>query len=692
MRDPRYDILFEEVKIGPVTAKNRFYQVPHCNGMGHVYPKAIAASRGVKAEGGWSVIATEECEIHPSSDVSPYNEARLWDEGDMKRLQLSVDAIHEHGALAAVEITHNGHHSINRYSRLPVMGVSDMPVGAYDPAQAYAMGKKDFVNLRKMHRDAAIRARDTGFDIIYVYAGHDLALPFHFLSRRHNRRTDEYGGSLENRVRLLKEMLIETKETVGDKCGIAIRLAVDELIGEDGICAEDEGRDIVEMLAELPDLWDVNIADWSNDSITARFGGEAFQEQYTKFVKDLTSKPVVGVGRFTSPDAMVSQIKRGVLDMIGAARPSIADPFLPKKIENGELEDIRECIGCNICVSSDMVIHPLRCTQNPTTAEEYRRGWHPEKVNPSDKTESVLIIGAGPAGLEAAHCLGKRGHQVMIAESADEAGGRVLAESRLPGLSTWKRVVDYRLGQIEKLDNVSLHLQSHLNKEQIQEICQEMGVSHIALATGSTWRSDGIGRAHHKPIPQDNSVTILNPNQIMEEEFNTSEGAKVVVYDDDHYYMGNILAEKLATAGCQVTLVTPAAQIATWTENTLEQDHIEKRLLSLGVNIVTKHTLQSIANGKLILQRLNSNQTMELSIDACVMVTLRKPTNDLYRELVDDEESPILTGIKSVTRIGDCLAPSTIANAVYEGHRYGREFGENIDPLDIPFKRERIEI
>ena len=309
-RDPRYDILFEPVKIGPVTTKNRFYQVPHCNGMGHRYPQAVAASRGVKAEGGWSVIATEECEIHPGSEVSPYIEARLWDREDMRRMQLSVDAIHAHGALAAVELCHNGHHGSNRYSRLPVMGVSDMVVGSYDPNQAYEISKKEIMEIRKMHVNAAIRARDIGFDIIYCYAGHDLSLPFHFISPRHNRRSDEYGGSLENRVRFLKEIVEETKAAVGDRCAIAIRLAVDELLGDDGIAASNEGREIVEMLAELPDLWDVNLSDWSNDSVTARFSEEGAQEPYTAFVKQVTSKPVVGVGRFTSPDTMVSQIRR----------------------------------------------------------------------------------------------------------------------------------------------------------------------------------------------------------------------------------------------------------------------------------------------------------------------------------------------------------------------------------------------
>ena len=142
--------------------------------------------------------------------------------------------------------------------------------------------------------------------------------------------------------------------------------------GPEGMTPDGDGRAVVEMFAEVPDLWDVNIADWSRDSMPSRFGAEGHQEPFIGFVKQLTSKPVVGVGRYTSPDSMVSAIRRGVIDLIGAARPSIADPFLPRKIEEGRFEDIRECIGCNICVSGDMTSVPMRCTQNPTSGEEWR--------------------------------------------------------------------------------------------------------------------------------------------------------------------------------------------------------------------------------------------------------------------------------------------------------------------------------
>ncbi|MEM7194177.1 MAG: FAD-dependent oxidoreductase [Pseudomonadota bacterium] len=689
--DPRYDILFEPVKIGPVTARNRFYQVPHCNGMGHRYPQAIAESRRIKAAGGWAVISTEECEIHPASDVSPYIEARLWDEGDMKRLALSVDAIHESGSLAAIEITHNGHHSGNRFSRLPTMAVSDTNDGSLDPVQAYAMSKRDIATFRKMHRQAAIRARDTGFDIVYVYAGHDLALPFHFLTRRHNRRSDEYGGSLKNRTRLLRELLEDTKDAVGDCCGIAIRLAVDELMGSEGIESNSEGREVVEMLAEMPDLWDVNVSDWSNDSLTSRFGEEGSQEKYTRFVKQLTSKPVVGVGRFTSADAMVSQIRRGVLDMIGAARPSISDPYLPEKIRQNRLEDIRECIGCNICVSSDMVVHPLRCTQNPTTAEEFRRGWHPEIISPKHREAGVLIVGAGPAGLEAGMSLGRRGYNVVLAEASDELGGRVLWESSLPGLSAWRRVIDYRVGQLHRLPNVSLHTQSLLDADQICEICDEMALEHVVLATGSHWRHDGIGRAHHTPIVHDGTVPVLTSDDFRDNERDL-QGNHVVIYDDDHYYLASVLAEFCAYKGAKVTLATPASDVAAWTVNTLEQTHIEKKLRSLGIHLIEKHSIESIVDSCVRIAHNISGDEQHIAADLCVMVTSRAPENSLFWELCDEFETPHSPQLQSVDRVGDSLAPSTIAAAVYEGHRYAREFGQKPDPLAVPFRQERIEI
>ena len=237
------------------------------------------------------------------------------------------------------------------------------------------MDRRDIRTLRQQHRAAARRAKEAGFDIVYAYAGHGLSIFSQFLQPKYNQRTDEYGGSLENRMRLIREALDDMKEEIGDTCAVAFRFAVNEIDGD-----LEQGREVVEALKDLPDLWDVNVSDWSEDSCTSRFSSEGFQEETISFVKQVTDKPVVSVGRFTSPDTMLSQVKRGVLDLVGAARPSIADPFLPSKINEGRVDEIRECIGCNICASGELSYAPMRCTQNPTMMDEYRRGWHPEHV------------------------------------------------------------------------------------------------------------------------------------------------------------------------------------------------------------------------------------------------------------------------------------------------------------------------
>ncbi len=682
-RDSRYDILFEPVKIGPVTAKNRFFQVPHCNGMGHARPQSHAAMRGVKAEGGWAVVSTEEVEIHPTSDVAPFIEGRLWDDRDIPALELMTDAVHRHGALAAIELVHAGMNANNVYSReISIAPSHTANPASYMPVQARAMRKSDIRDFRRWHRNAALRARRAGFDIVYVYAGHGISLPMHFLQSRYNHRTDEYGGSLVNRARLLRELIEDTKEAVGGDCAVAVRLAVDELLGTEGIRRDGEGREIVEMLAELPDLWDVNVSDWANDSKTSRFAQEGFQEEYVRFVKSVTTKPVVGVGRFTSPDTMVSQIRRGVLDFIGAARPSIADPFLPRKIETGDLDDIRECIGCNICVSGDYTMSPIRCTQNPTMGEEWRKGWHPETVPPGSGKDTFLIVGAGPTGLECARILGQRGYPVHIAEAREQWGGRATREAALPGLASWIRVRDYRINQLRKMGNVEMLRGSRVTADEVIEF----GATRVVLATGARWRRDGVGRANAAPVHGFDTAAgrVLTPDDLLD---GLTAPSPTVVFDDDHYYLGSVLSEKLRACGNDVTIVTPADRVAAWTVNTLEQHANQRRLLELGVRVVMSHRVVEYEGNHVVVECGYTARRSTIPAASVVTITSRLPNDGLYEALSIQPDALSAAGIVSVNAIGDCLAPGTIAAAVYAGHRYAREF--DLAPNDqVGFRRE----
>jgi len=667
-RDARYDILFEHVGIGPVTARNRFFQVPHCNGMGYRDPSALAAMRGVKAEGGWGVVCTEMVEIHPSSDITPFIELRLWDDRDIPALARMADAIHEHGSLAGIELAYSGMNGPNLYTREVPMGPAHLPVATFtpEPVQARRMDKKDIKEVRRWHLDAVVRAKRAGFDLIYVYAAHSIGFLSHFLSRRYNDRTDEYGGSIENRIRLLREITEDAKNAVGSTCAVPIRISVDDLQGEAGLFTA-EVEDMIGLMSDVPDLWDVTISGWENDSRTSRFAEEGHQEQFIRGIKRLTSKPVVGVGRYTSVDRMVSLIRGGVLDFIGAARPSIADPFMPKKIEEGRIEDIRECIGCNICVSGDFTQSPIRCTQNPTMAEEWRRGWHPERVRPKGSDSAVLVVGAGPAGLEAAHVLGKRGYQVTLAESRRDLGGRVLCESHLPGLAAWIRVRDYRQWQIGRLPNVEVFPDNRLSADDILG----MGIPKVVLATGSHWRRDGAGRFHTRGIPIAEGAEVLTPDDLM--KGNLPRGKQILVWDDDHYYMGGVLAELLADRGYDTLYVTPACEASTWTRATMEQHFIQARLLRKGVRIKAFSGLHEIYRDSVMMSCVFTGSLETLATDAVVLVTARLPEDSLTLELDMRRSEWAPAGVHDVTTIGDALAPATIAHATYAGRRYGEE-------------------
>ena len=664
--DSRYRLLFEPLDIGPVTTKNRFYQVPHCTGMGWLRPNMVADLRATKAEGGWGVVCTEYCSIHPTSDDIPFPTHTLWDDDDIRAHRVMTDKVHEHGALAGVELWAGGSRSVNFLSREVPMDVVSMPSWNADPYQSRAMTKTDIRDLRRWHRDAALRAKEAGFDIVYVYATHHYLLA-NFLNPTLNTRTDEYGGSQDNRMRLVREIIDDTKDAVGDTCAVAVRYAIDDGGGPDGAPVLADRMEIFEALAELPDLWDINIDDYAVEMGASRFVQEGALEKYVSSVKSMTSKPVVSVGRFTSPDAMVGQLKRGVMDLIGAARPSIADPFLPRKIEEGRPEDIRECIGCNICYTGDSRYYPIRCTQNPTMGEEWRRGWHPEKIAPKASDSTVLVVGAGPAGLEAARALGQRGYRVVLAEATRELGGRVTAESALPGLAEWARVRDYRVGQINRMPNVEVFRENELDLAQVLEV----GADHVAIATGCTWRRDGFGNTHAVAIdPLPPRERTFTPDDLMN---GTMPVGSVLVFDDDRFYMGGVIAERLAENGNDVTYLTPAAMASFWTFYTDEHDLVYRRLARAGVGIILNRELLSYDGEHAQTGCIYTGAPETIGADNLVLVTSRAPRDALFHALQEAVAQGIEGAPRTVACIGDANAPAIIAAAVYAGHKYARE-------------------
>ena len=599
-----------------------------------------------------------------------------------------VDAVHRHGSLAGVELWHGGSGTGNRLTRMPLMSASGVSSDSTYPgwinlSRSRPMDKQDIREFRRWHVDAARRARSAGFDIIYIYAGMNFG-PYQFMLPWLNKRTDEYGGSLENRIRLTREIVEDMKEAVGRDCAVALRFSSDELLKLPGDTLPSEAHEIISMLSDVPDLWDVKSSSWVRETASARFTEEGAQEPINSFVKPLTSKPVVGVGRFTSPDAMVSQIKRGILDFIGAARPSIADPFLPNKINEGREDEIRECIGCNICVSGYHESVPVRCTQNPTMGEEWRRNWHPERIPSGDPETSVLIVGAGPAGLECARALGQRGFAVTVAEAKEELGGRVSIESKLPGLATWARVRDYRTNLLQSMGNVDIYRDNSLSAQDVLDF----ECDHAVIATGARWARDILSTDGY-PVSGFEGDAIFTPDDILA---GAEPEGPVVIYDFDHYYMGSFLAELLRQRCIEVTIVTSANAISAWTFMNNELGNIRVRMIELGIGTVFEKYLTGFSDGVAQLASIYpGGDANSIDCGSLIVVGIRTANDSLFQELQANPDGLANAGISSLRNIGDCRAPGTIAHAVYSGHECARtiDAGDSVQP--VQWERPRLQ-
>ena len=710
-RDPKYDILFTPIQIGPKTLRNRFYQVPHCIGAGSDKPGFQAAHRSMKAEGGWGAMNTEYCSIHPESDDTHRLSARIWDEGDVRNLKAMTDEVHKHGALAGIEMWYGGAHAPCMESRATPRGPSQYASEFETLTYCKEMDLDDIKQVQQYYVDAALRARDAGFDIVYVYGAHSY-LPLQFLSPYYNKRTDKYGGSVQNRARFWIETLEKVRRAVGDDCAIATRFAVDTLYGPGHVEVEREGMAFVEMADHLVDLWDVDvgdIAEWGEDAGPSRFYQQGHQVPWTKFIKQVSKKPVLGVGRYTDPEKMTEIVTKGYADIIGAARPSIADPFLPKKVEEGRIDDIRVCIGCNVCISRwEIGGPPMICTQNATAGEEYRRGWHPEVFPKKGSDDAVLIVGAGPSGSEAARVLLERGYTVHLYDSAEKIGGHLNGVATLPGLGEWSYHRDYRETQITKLLKKSKQSQLMLGQKPItaDEILN-YGADKVVIATGSSWNTNGVNCLSHDVIPGADASRAdqLTPEQVIAGK--KAIGKRVVILNADTYFMAPSLAEKLAAAGHEVTLVS-GVHLANYMHFTLEYPNMMRRLHELHVTEIGDHFCSKIEPGRLEIYNIwgegskrtyrgpgvlprDPNKTQRwLEFDSLVLVTGRHSEDALHRELKARQGEWGQHGIKSVYLIGDAEAPRLIADATFTGQRIAREIEEANAQIPKAYKRETV--
>jgi dimethylamine/trimethylamine dehydrogenase len=320
--------------------------------------------------------------------------------------------------------------------------------------------------------------------------------------------------------------------------------------------------------------------------------------------------------------------------------------------------------------------------------EEWRRGWHPEHIPSLKSPTRVLVVGAGPAGLEAARALGQRGAEVTLVDASRELGGRVSREARLPGLAEWARVRDWRVGRIQRMSQVAVYPDNRLGVDDVLGF----GAERVVIATGCHWRRDGFGRSNDLPIDGLERPEVFTPDDILDGRLPAA--GPVLLFDDDGFYLASVLAERLVQAGLEVLYVTPEDSIAGWTVNTLDYRHIQKRLRELGVRLLPGLNLQCFAGEHAELACVWSGAVQQVACRSVLTVTARLPDDALYQDLLARQSAWQDHGISAIDCIGDALAPGLIAHAVYAGHRYAREFD---DPRDartrrdsVPFRRRRF--
>ncbi|HVQ86925.1 MAG TPA: NAD(P)-binding protein [Actinomycetes bacterium] len=683
--DPRHAVLFEPIQLGPKSLPNRFYQVPHASGFGVAQPQTQAAFRAIKAEGGWGGVCVEYAPVSVDAEETPAVAALFWDEGDALALKTTVDAVHEHGSLAGLELFHGGAHSANGQSRAARLAPSQVASSVEWASLAKEMDLTDIKRVQREWAEAARRARDVGFDIVYVYGAHGY-LVTQFFSLHTNRREDSYGGSLENRGRFWLETLEVVRDAVGSDCAIATRIPVAGKAGLPGI-EPDEMLQLIEQASPLVDLFDVNVGTWPEDSGTSRYHPEGHERPWTDRVREATAKPIVGVGRYTSADLMAEIVRTRSLDIIGAARPAIADPFLPRKIAEGRLDEVRECTGSNVCILREEEFNHVGCIQNATAGEEYRRGWHPELfTKASNADQAVLVVGAGPSGTECAIVLGKRGFEaVHLVDAESEIGGKLRWTRQLPTLGDWGRVTDYRAIQLDKLDNVEVITGRHMTANDVLNY----GAQIVVIATGSRWRSDGVQPEQLEPIAgvDASQPHVLTPEQVMTEG-KRPPGNRVAVYDTDGYFVGPGIAELLAIEGFETHLVTPYPVISPISDASLEGDMLRKHLHQVGVTAHRDVTVTALTESK-VTGRDEFDRPWGLDVDAVVLVTQQQSNDAVWRQLVADPDALAAAGIDQVFCIGDARAPRMISEAVFDGHRLAREIDSPEPAQPLPYLRER---
>ena len=659
----RYPLLFSPLRIGPVTVRNRVVFAAHLTNYAEDGrpSEQHAAYYAARAAGGAGLIITEEHSTHPTD--WPYEKLIHGYHPDvLPGYRRITDAVHRHGTPIFAQINHNGGQASSMYTRLPVWAPSPVADPLFREVP-HAVDEDEIAEIIEGYATVARHCREGGFDGVELQCSHS-SIVRGFLSPATNLRTDRYGGALEGRARLLLELLPAVRDAVGPKLAVGVRLCGDELI--------EGGSTIEEAVAVARMVEEQGCADYVNTSIgvatATLFMIEASMHVppgYASFIPSAIRRavdlPVVGVGRFKDPLQAERALAEGHCDLVGIVRGQIADAELVAKARGGRTESIRLCLSCNQeCVGRMGLNRWLGCIENPATGNEARLArsslGHVRKSPGSSNGPGrpVVVVGAGPGGLQAAIAAARRGHRVVVLEQQGEPGGAVRLAASVPNRAELGDLVRNQLRECKELC-VSLRLGMTADQEAVRALSPRA----VVVATGSRPEMPWWASA----APSGSGPALADVRHVLEGTAHPS--GSVLVVDELGFHQATSVAELLAGRGCGVEIVTPAMVVGQDLGITLDLEGFTMRANAKGIVRSTDRVVMGTRDGGVVLLHHPTGTEEVRAVDWVVLAVPPAPEDDLYFALLEAD-----LGVP-VHRVGDCLAPRRAHAAVIEGERAG---------------------
>ncbi len=648
-----FKLLFSPLRLGSVVVANRISFSAHLTNFGEnnkISEKHVYYYRE-RARGGAGLIVTEELSVHPSDH--PYEELVFAFAPDVipgfKRL---TQTIHRYETKIFAQLNHNGSQGDGSFTRKAVWG----PSQTFDPIFREWCKEMELEEIEECVRSfagAAKHCREGGFDGIEIQIGHS-SLIRQFLSPLTNRREDEYGGNLDGRFRFCREVIEAVRRATGSDFTVGVRLNADEMHPRGGLTVKDAAEIARRLEATgLIDFVDLSIATFYNLYLVegSMHTPLAYTVPLASTIKSGVTLPVFATNRINDPHLAERILADGHADMIGMVRALICDPDLPNKAREGRTGDIRHCVADNQgCIGRMGLGHGLSCIQNPAVGREGELG--SDTLSPADRAKKVVVVGAGPAGLEAARVLALRGHSVILFEKGAKPGGQILIASKATGRSEIEGVSRWLIGQVSKLANIELRLLTAATDQMVLD----QNPDAVVVAAGST--------PPEKPFPGEyGPPTAVNLWQVLNEEVNLGE--RVVIVDMDGHHGCNATAEFLADRGKKVHILTPSLSIGS-NLGPLQDFHLSRRRLALkNVTFTNDVAVLEIQGTVIKCVQVYSGEFLEFADhDNIVFAARNQSVDHLYFSLKGK--------VNELYRIGDCVAPRKLDSAILEGRMIGR--------------------